>query len=84
MADSVDEVVLTSLMVEFLEWISLTRRTYAQAMAAWQSSCPRFTIWEDALAMGLIEVMDKDNSSEVCLTAKGNATVQRYREMETF
>ena len=86
MTDSVDEASLTLLMVELLEWISRTRRTYEQAMAAWRSSCPRFTIWEDALAMGLIEVMDwnEDSPSEVRLTMKGNAAVQRYREMKRF
>jgi hypothetical protein len=25
-------------------------------MEAWRSSCPRFTVWEDALAAGLISV----------------------------
>jgi hypothetical protein len=31
-------------------------RTYGDAMQAWRSSCPRLTVWEDALHHGLITV----------------------------
>jgi len=80
----VNEAVLTTLTLEFLEWASSAQRTYEQVMAAWRSSCPRYTIWEDALAMGLIEVIDRDKDapSRVCLTQEGNAALQRYREMK--
>ena len=37
------------LMLEFLDWVSSRRRTYAEAMEAWRSTCPRHTVWEDAL-----------------------------------
>ncbi|MGH7826670.1 MAG: hypothetical protein ACREQ7_16045 [Candidatus Binatia bacterium] len=43
-------------MLEFLAWISSRRRTYDEAMAAWQSTCPRHTVWEDATTDGLIKV----------------------------
>jgi hypothetical protein len=43
-------------MLEFLSWISSRRRTYAEAMNAWQSTCPRHTIWEDAIIDGLIQL----------------------------
>jgi hypothetical protein len=39
---------------DFLAWVARRPRTYAEAMEAWRSSCPRFTIWEDAIADGLI------------------------------
>jgi hypothetical protein len=44
------------LMREFLTWVSSRRRTYAEAMEAWRSTCPRHTVWEDALVGGLIQV----------------------------
>jgi hypothetical protein len=70
MAESVE-----LLMLEFLEWVSSRRRTYAEAMEAWQSHCPRQTIWEDALIEGLIQVnrIDPDHDSEVSLTPRGMA-----------
>ena len=33
------------LMVEFLDWVAFRPRTYADAMEAWRSSCPRLTVW---------------------------------------
>ena len=48
-------VPLNSTMVEFLEYVALLR-TYERTMEAWRSSCPRLTIWEDALVGGLVEV----------------------------
>ncbi len=41
-------------MREFLVWVAFRPRTEADAMDAWQSHCPRFTVWEDALDAGLI------------------------------
>lgn len=63
------------LMLEFLAWISSHPRTYAEAMEAWRSSCPRHTVWEDALANGLVEVESRGTlrQSEVILTQEGRA-----------
>ncbi len=43
-------------MLEFLTWVADRRRTYDEAMEAWQSHCPRQTIWEDAIIDGLIQI----------------------------
>lgn len=40
---------------QLLEWIDCGERTYAQALEVWRSSCPRHTIWEDALEAGLVD-----------------------------
>lgn len=55
------------LMIQFLEWISSRHRTYAEAMDAWRTSCPRLSVWEDALMDRLIQV----ERSEVTLTPRG-------------
>jgi hypothetical protein len=41
-------------MREFLAWLEFHPRTQADVMDAWQSHCPRFTLWEDALDAGLV------------------------------
>jgi hypothetical protein len=63
------------LMLEFLAWISSRRRTYAETMNAWQSHCPRYTIWEDAMIDGYIQVNRSETlqDPEVTLTANGRA-----------
>ena len=75
---------VSPLMVEFLTWVSSRPRTHAEAMEAWQTSCPRHTIWEDALIDGLILV--KSNSlqhgAEVTLTPRGKAILDGNSEVE--
>ncbi|HEX2930420.1 MAG TPA: hypothetical protein VHV54_11930 [Candidatus Binatia bacterium] len=63
------------LMIEFLDWISSRRRTYTETMNAWQSTCPRHTIWEDAMIDGFIELDRKPTlvDPEVILTPLGKA-----------
>jgi hypothetical protein len=63
------------LMLQFLEWISSRRRTYAETMEAWQSTCPRHTVWEDAVTDGLIQLNRADSlpDPEVTLTPRGRA-----------
>ena len=46
-----------SLTRDFLTWLTAAPRTYAEAREAWLTSCPRFSIWEDALTADLIQVV---------------------------
>lgn len=71
------ELARDLLMLEFLSWISSRRRTYADAMEAWQSHCPRHTIWEDAVIEGYIEMQRNGNAEpELALTATGRALLK--------
>jgi hypothetical protein len=72
---------VSPLTIEFLTWISTRQRTYAEAMEAWQSTCPRHTVWEDALIGGLIQVDSGDTlrQSEVILTPRGRALLDEDR-----
>jgi hypothetical protein len=49
MADSTDPLVL-----DLVEWIAREPRTYSEAIEAWRTSCPRLTIWEDAVDHGYV------------------------------
>jgi hypothetical protein len=64
---------MTELTREFLLWIARRPRTYAEAMEAWRSNCPRQSVWEDALLDGLIQVENGAtmNESKVILTSLG-------------
>ena len=63
------------LMVEFLVWVASRPRTYADVMNAWQSTCPRHTIWEDAMIDGYVQVLRSETRQdpEVTLTPAGRA-----------
>ena len=60
-------------MRQFLSWLSSRPRTYGEAMETWKSSCPRHTVWEDALADELIDVEKSEpvRTALVTLTERG-------------
>ena len=43
-----------SLVLDLIEWIGEQPRPYSEVIAAWRTSCPRLTIWEDAVDAGLV------------------------------
>ncbi len=43
------------LTLQFLAYIGERPRSYGEAMEAWRSTCPRLSIWEDAVRDGLVE-----------------------------
>ena len=42
------------LILDLVEWIAVCPRPYEEVMDAWRTSCPRLTIWEDAVDRGLV------------------------------
>ncbi|MDA1098198.1 MAG: hypothetical protein O2967_04365 [Proteobacteria bacterium] len=42
------------LILDLVEWIGVQPRSYDDVMAAWRTSCPRLTIWEDAVDRKLL------------------------------
>jgi hypothetical protein len=50
-------------------------RPYREVMAAWRTSCPRLTVWEDALEAGFIACRVQEGELVVCATAAGRAAL---------
>lgn len=42
------------LVFDLVQWVAREPRTYAEVIDAWKTSCPRLTVWEDAIDQGLI------------------------------
>ncbi len=74
-----------ALTLQFLAWVAEAPRTYAQAMDAWRSSCPRLSIWEDAILDGLVafEGGATRNQSRVMLTPEGRAALGAHAAAAT-
>ena len=53
-----------ALTLQLLAWIAARPRTYAETMEAWRTTCPRLTIWEDAVSDGLVTVDGADSMQE--------------------
>ena len=43
-----------SLVFDLVEWVAKEPRTYAEMLDAWRTSCPRLTVWEDAIERKLV------------------------------
>jgi hypothetical protein len=56
-----------------LAWVRERERSYAETIDAWRSNCPRLSVWEDALADELVEVVRSPGAgrSTVVLTTRG-------------
>ncbi|RAI45020.1 hypothetical protein [Rhodoplanes roseus] len=62
------------LTLQFLGWLAEHPRSYAEVMEAWRTSCPRLSIWEDALIDGLVEIgpgAPSRDTAPVRLTPRG-------------
>jgi hypothetical protein len=46
---------VNALVLDLVEWVAKEPRPYADVMDAWRTSCPRLTIFEDAVDRGFIE-----------------------------
>ncbi|MFY9955334.1 hypothetical protein [Bradyrhizobium sp.] len=42
------------LVLDLVEWIARAPRPYAEVIETWRTSCPRLTIWEDAVDRGYV------------------------------
>jgi hypothetical protein len=58
---------VTAPTVQLLAWIAEQSRSYAETIEVWKSTCPRLTVWEDALADDLVRI----DRGYVLLTAAG-------------
>jgi hypothetical protein len=64
----------SALALQFLAWVGERPRTYAEAMEAWRTSCPRLSVWEDCRDAGLVAVRPRAGgmpTAAVELTATG-------------
>ena len=62
--------------LELLAWLAGRSRTYGETLEAWRTSCPRLSVWEDALADGLVEVRREGTGDAlVGLTGAGRAAL---------
>jgi len=47
-------VTLDPLVMDLVQFVAAEPRPYDEVIDAWRTSCPRLTVWEDAIDRGLI------------------------------
>ena len=71
-----------SLVLDLVEWVAREPRRYAEVMEGWRTSCPRLSIWEDAVDHGYLQ-RENDGAGEamVRVTEAGRAFLKRAGRM---
>ncbi len=59
------------LIFDLVEWVARKPRTHADVMNTWRTSCPRLTVWEDALDRGLVARKKAGQQAIVVVTPRG-------------
>ena len=74
------ETTLEPLILDFLEWLSAGARPYDEVNAAWRTSCPRLTVWEDSLDASYITRRARAGDGWVVeITSQGRAYLAAHR-----
>lgn len=47
---------MTAPTAQLLAWLAERPRSYAETIEVWKTSCPRLSVWEDAIADGLVRI----------------------------
>jgi hypothetical protein len=68
------DAIITSLVRDLVAWVAPAPRPYAEVIEAWRTSCPRLTVWEDAVDGGFVAVTGgQDGGLLVVATERGRA-----------
>ena len=67
-----------ALVLDLVDWVSKKPRAGEDVMDAWRTSCPRLTVWEDAVDNGLVaRRQDATLGSSVHITDKGLSALRQ-------
>jgi hypothetical protein len=70
------------IMIQFLSWVADRPRSYAETMDAWRTSCPRLSVWEDAVIADLVR-LEGEGGRAVKLTDRGTAVLRQAQNRKT-
>jgi hypothetical protein len=69
------------IMIQFLSWVADRPRSYTETMDAWRTSCPRLSVWEDAVIANLVR-LEGEGARAVKLTERGAALLRQAHKEE--
>lgn len=73
---------IEALVLDLVEWVAKEPRSYVEVMDAWRTSCPRLTVWEDAVDRGLVQRRaNATGGISVIATDEGRALLAANRRL---
>lgn len=70
-----------ALVLDLVEWIGREPRLYSEVIETWRTSCPRLTIWEDAVDRGYVARQPTVEGLRVTVTEGGAKFLQEHGRM---
>jgi hypothetical protein len=67
-----------ALVLDLVEWIGREPRLYSDVIETWRTSCPRLTIWEDAVDRGYVTREAGAGAGRVTVTTDGATLLQAH------
>ena len=73
------DLPLDPLVLDLVEFVAREPRLYRDVLEAWRTSCPRLTVWEDAVDRGLVaRIEGRDRAIHVVATPAGRDFLGRH------
>jgi hypothetical protein len=70
--------IIDPLVMDLVAFVAAGPRPYDEVIDAWRTSCPRLTVWEDAIDRGLItRRRGEDRTLIVQATSSGLALLEQ-------
>ena len=74
-----DDAVTESLILDLLECVASSERSYEEVIDAWRTSCPRLPVWEEANERRLVVREEVNGHCIVRITSSGLALLEQRR-----
>jgi hypothetical protein len=73
---------INALVLDLVEWIARAPRPYSEVIETWRTSCPRLTIWEDAVEAGYVARQNRAGARPiVAVTEHGERLLRAHGRM---
>jgi len=73
------DTVVEALILDLLQWLDRSERSYEEVMDAWRTSCPKLPVWEDGNDRGLITQQEVNGRCVVRITSSGLTLLEQDR-----
>ena len=70
---------MDELILDLLQWLRDESKPYKDVMEAWRTSCPRLTVWEDAIDASYIMRRPSGASTMIAITDAGRRHLEKNR-----
>lgn len=68
-------VSTSAVTFDLLSWIDGRTRSYEETIEAWKTSCPRLSVWDDAVIEGLVRIDRRSGQGAIVVLTAGRTVL---------